>query len=334
MTRLSRRLLTLGNETELTPTSFSTSAGHASLLGKHIGKDVADTRTVIEWAAPVPRRVSDSEQSSVEGDLLPDEEALIAAPTVQIVDTETGSAKRLTKCLADRVESDPEQIYGKSMAMPKTLSKLGTDNAEKPLPQLPGFNPPPTATDVSHSTVQRSASDEYLPPRWESGYHKTHRRGFSFLPGDDAKQPVISSPESSIRNMIFAPPLMEVLARDRPVNPCTHGLDPSLSCVGLTLSPQREASAGSAKTAIRRSISHSSSESIRTSCATGSGQEGTGGPSKRPRKNSTAIAAARAASNSGSASRWGQLTSNLAVHEYNQHSEETLQGGIPYTKLP
>ena len=99
------------------PTFFSTSAGHAPSLGKHIGKDVADTSTLTEWAAPVPRRVSDSEQSSVEGDLLPDEEALIAAPTVQVVDIETGSAKRLTKWLVDRAGSDPEEIYGKLIAV-------------------------------------------------------------------------------------------------------------------------------------------------------------------------------------------------------------------------
>ena len=341
MTRLSKRLLTSCNDAESLPASLSTSAGHALSPGKHNGKRVVDTSTLIGWAAPVSRCISDSEPSSVEGDLLPDEEALISAPIAQILDTEAGSAMRLTKWLASRVRSDPEEIfpeiaellYGKSMAVPKNLSKLGTDNAEKPLPQLPGSNDASPATNVTQSAARRSVSDENLRLRLESVFHQGHRRGFSFLPGDDAKQPVVSSTKGSIDIETTPPPLVTLLAKSRSANQSNHSVDPSSSFAGPMQSPQREVSTGSVKTAIRGSTSRSSSESIRASCSMGPRPQGTRVLSKRSRNNPTAIAAARAASNSGFTSRSQGRTINLTGHGCYQPSGEGLQGAISDSEI-
>lgn len=346
MARLSKRLLTSNNDTELLPASLTTSAGQAPPLEKPVGIAVVGSSTAIEPAAPVIGYVSDSEPSSVEGDLLPDEEALIVVPTAEIV--KASSAVRLTRWLANRVGSDPEEIfselsellYGIKMAVPDNLPRLGSDNAEKPLPRLPGPNTSSPATDVTQATVQGSTSEENLPLRTKSPYQHGHSRGFSFLPGDDVKQPVVSSTKDTIRSMKSPTPLMDVPAKNRPVNEYTPSLDSSLSISGSTLSPQRKASAESAKTALRGSTSLSSSESIRASCGTGLGPEGTELRSKRLTDNPTAVAAARAASNNGSTSRWQERAlyptgpTGPAGHECYQSSGVGLQRGTPYAGEP
>ena len=337
MTRLSKKLLTSSNDKELLPTSLSTSAGHALSPVKRIGKAVVDTSTLVEWGAPVPKEVSDSEPSSVEGDLLPDEEALIAASNVQALNTEAGSAMRLAKWLANRVGSDPEEIYpeiaellyGKSMAVPK----LGTDSAKKPLPHLPLSNTNSLATDVTLSMVPRLPSDKDPAHRQESYYHQGHRRGFSFLPGDDAKQPVVFFTKGSTRDTRNPTPLVDVLARNNLATQSTHSLDSSSSFAGPLQSPQREASGGSTKTAIRGSTRRSSSESTRASSGKDFGPDGTGVVSKR-RNHPTAVAAARAASNSGLPSRRQERTLNVVGHDCHHTSGEGLQGAKPHADIP
>ena len=327
-------------DAEPLPTPLSSGTGQAPPLEKPGGTGVVGPSTAVECAAPVTKFVSGSETSSVEGDLLPDEEALIMAPTAQIV--EVGSAKRLTKWLANRVGSDPEEIfaeiaellYGISMAVPSDLPQVGPDNAEKPLPRVPGPATASPATNVTQATVQRSASVEDLPLRVKSLYHQGHSRGFSFLPGDDARQPVNTSTEETIGSMKPPPPLMDVPTKYRPVKQSTPGLDPSFSSAGPTLSPQRKASAESAKTAIRGSTSRSSSESTRASSGTGLGAESSEGRLKRLKNNPTAVAAARAASNNGSTSRWQERSINATGHECNQPLGEGLQGGTPYAGVP
>lgn len=339
MARLSKRLLTSNTDAELLPTSLSTSAGQAPPFGKPCGSAVVGSSTAVVWAAPVNKCVSDSEPSSVEGDLLPDEEALVVAPTAQIV--EAGSTIRLTKWLANRIGSDPEEIfpeiaellYGISMAVPNDLPRLGPDNAGKPLPRLPGPATASPGTDVTQATVQESASAEDMPLRVEPLYHQGHSRGFSFLPGDDARQPVNSSTEDTIGNLKH-PPLIDVATKYRPVKQSTPELDPSMSFAGATLSPQRKASAESAKTAIRGSTSRSSSESIRASSGTGLGAEGSEARSKRLKNNPTAVAAARAASNNGSTSCWQERAINSTGQECNQPRREGLQGGTSYAGVP
>ena len=341
MARLSKRFLTSCDDTELLPIALSPSANYQASLGRHNANAATDTGTLFERATSIPTGLSDSEPSSVEGDLLPDEEALLTTPTAQAMKNEVGSAIRLSKWLAERVGSDPEEVFpviaellaGKPMAVPKYASGLGSDIAVKPLPQLPGSRNASPAPDVTTSIVQRSASDENLPLRSKSVYRQGHRREFSFLPGDDTKSSVVSLTDSLNGSTKSPPPFVEGSAGNRLATQSTRGIEPLSSFGGPTLSPRREDSGRSATTAIRDSTSRSSSGSNRDSRNSERAPKASGVLSPRSRNNPAAVAAAQAASNcgltSGTERRTTHLTTNLTTHEYYRPLGEGLQGTAP-----
>ena len=341
MARLSKRFLTSCDDTELLSIAFSPSANHQASLGRHNANAATDTGTFLQRATSIPTGLSDSEPSSVEGDLLPDEEALFTTPTAQAMNNEVGSAIRLSKWLAERVGSEPEEIFpeitellsGKPMAVPKYASGLASAIAGKPLPHLPGSRTASPTPDVTTSIVQISASDENLPLRSKSVYHQGHRREFSFLPGDDTKSSMVSSTDSLNGSTNFPPPFVEDSAGNRLANHSTRDMEPLSSFEGPTLSPRREDSGRSATTAIRDGTSRSSSGTNRDTRNTERGPKATGLLSPRSRNNPAAVAAARAASNSGLNPGREERTTHLTTHEYYRPLGEGLQATAPPSEM-